>query len=81
MIVVIDAVLLPFDAPKQFPDGLVLAQRDADLAFEAVKVEPDQGGEEGVESIKFSTVEKLEPWRSFSARRTGAGSRSSCAVR
>lgn len=59
VIVFIDAVLLSFDAPKQFPDSSVLVQLDADLAFEAVEVEPDEDDEEGVESIKFSTVEEL----------------------
>ena len=59
VIVFIDAVLLSFDAPKQFPDSSVLVQLDADLAFEAVEVEPDEDDEEGVESNKFSTVEEL----------------------
>lgn len=59
VIVFIDAVLLSFDAPKQFPDSSVLVQLDADLAFEAVEVEPDEDDEEGGESIEFSTVEEL----------------------
>ncbi|KQQ49460.1 hypothetical protein [Plantibacter sp. Leaf314] len=42
VIVFIDAVLLSFDAPKQFPDSSVLVQLDADVAFEAVEVEPDE---------------------------------------
>ncbi|KQQ49453.1 hypothetical protein [Plantibacter sp. Leaf314] len=59
VIVFIDAVLLSFDAPKQFPDSSVLVQLDADLAFEAVEVEADDDDEEGGETIEFSTVEEL----------------------
>ena len=72
LIVVIDAVLLSFDAPKQFPDSSVLVQLDADLAFEAVEVEPDED-EEGVESIKFSTVEELVRCLSMCVRRRSQG--------
>lgn len=58
IIVFIDVVLLSFDAPKQFPDSSVLVQLDADLAFEAVEVEPDEDDDDG-ETITFGTVEEL----------------------
>lgn len=53
-VVFVDAVLLSFVAPLQFPDGVIRVQLDADLAFEDMDVEI-----EGVEPITFDGLDDL----------------------
>lgn len=57
MIVFADAVLLSFDAPKQFPDSEIRVQLGTDLAFEYVEVETDD--DDGAETITFESVDAL----------------------
>ncbi len=52
--VFVDAVLLSFLAPLQFPDGLIRVQLDADLAFEDIDIEI-----EGVETVIFDGLDDL----------------------
>lgn len=77
----IDAVLLSLlDAPKQSARqlGARAALRLPRVRGRGGRAQPYD--EDGVESIKFSTVGELVQWRSSSARRNVAGNRSSCAV-
>lgn len=53
-VVFVDAVLLSFVAPLQFPDAIIRVQLDADLAFEDMDVEI-----EGVEPITFDGLDDL----------------------
>lgn len=53
-VVFVDAVLLSFLAPLQFPDGVIRVQLDADLAFEDIDIEI-----EGVEAVTFDGLDDL----------------------
>ncbi|HWJ11576.1 MAG TPA: hypothetical protein VNS46_19505 [Nocardioides sp.] len=53
-VVFVDAVLLSFVAPLQFPDGVIRVQLDADLAFEDIDIEI-----EGVEPLTFEGLDDL----------------------
>lgn len=53
-VVFVDAVLLSFVAPLQFPDGVIRVQLDADLAFEDIDIEID-----GVETVTFDGLDDL----------------------
>jgi hypothetical protein len=53
-VVFVDAVLLSFLAPLQFPDGVIRVQLDADLAFEDIDIEI-----EGVETITFDGLDEM----------------------
>jgi hypothetical protein len=53
-VVFLDAVLLSFVAPLQFPDGLIRVQLDADLVFEDIDIEI-----EGVETVTFDGLDEL----------------------
>lgn len=53
-VVFVDAVLLSFVAPLQFPDAVVRVQLDADLSFEDMDVEI-----EGVEKLTFDGLDEL----------------------
>lgn len=55
VVVFIDAVLLSFVAPLQLPDGIVRVQLDADLAFEDIEVQI----EDGTETVTFDTMDDL----------------------
>lgn len=55
VVVFLDAVLLSFVAPLQLPDGVVRVQLDADLAFEDIEVQI----EDGVETVTFDTMDDL----------------------
>lgn len=55
VVVFIDAVLLSFIAPLQLPDGIVRVQLDADLAFEDIEVQI----EDGTETVTFDTMDDL----------------------
>lgn len=53
-VVFVDAVLLSFVAPLQFPDGVIRVQLDADLSFEDMDIEI-----EGVETVTFDGLDDL----------------------
>ncbi|QSR28751.1 cytochrome C5 [Nocardioides aromaticivorans] len=53
-VVFVDAVLLSFVAPLQFPDGVIRVQLDAAFAFEDMDVEI-----EGVEPVAFDGLDDL----------------------
>lgn len=53
-VVFVDAVLLSFVAPLQFPDAIIRVQLDAELAFEDMDVEI-----EGVEPVTFDGLDDL----------------------
>lgn len=53
-VVFIDAVLLSFVAPLQFPDAVIRVQLDEDLAFDDMDVEI-----EGVEPVTFDGLDDL----------------------
>lgn len=53
-VVFVDAVLLSFLAPLQFPDGVIRVQLDADFAFEDIDIEI-----EGVEQVSFDGLDDL----------------------
>lgn len=53
-VVFLDAVLLSFLAPLQFPDGVIRVQLDADLAFEDIDIEI-----EGVETVTFDGLDEM----------------------
>lgn len=53
-VVFLDAVLLSFLAPLQFPDGVIRVQLDTDLAFEDIDIEI-----EGVETITFDGLAEM----------------------
>lgn len=53
-VVFVDAVLLSFVAPLQFPDGVIRVQLDRDHEFEDIEVEI-----EGVEQISFEGLDDL----------------------
>ncbi|KRB76438.1 hypothetical protein ASE01_15860 [Nocardioides sp. Root190] len=53
-VVFVDAVLLSFVAPLQFPDGIIRVQLDENLRFEDIEVEI-----EGVESVSFEGLDDL----------------------
>ncbi len=53
-VVFVDAVLLSFVAPLQFPDGVIRVQLDTNLAFEDMDVEI-----EGVEPVAFDGLDDL----------------------
>lgn len=55
VVVFADAVLLSFLAPLQLPDGIVRVQLDADLAFEDIEVQI----EDGTETVTFDTMDDL----------------------
>lgn len=58
IVVLVDAVLLSFDAPKQFPDSIVRVQLDDDLRVEDVAVEAHGEDDDG-ETITFENVDEL----------------------
>lgn len=53
-VVFVDAVLLSFVAPLQFPDAVIRVQLDADFGFEDMDVEI-----EGVETVTFDGLDDL----------------------
>jgi hypothetical protein len=57
VVVFVDAVLLSFDAPKQFPDSVIRVQLDDDLAFDDLEI--DERDDDGTETITFESVEEL----------------------
>lgn len=57
IVVFADATLLSFEAPRQFPDSIIRAQLDDDLAVEDLEV--DDADEEGVETMTFGSMEEL----------------------
>ncbi|GIT80728.1 hypothetical protein LLS1_23970 [Leifsonia sp. LS1] len=57
IVVFADATLLSFDAPRQFPDSLIRAQLDPDLAVEDVEV--DERDDDGTETLTFSSLDAL----------------------
>ena len=57
VIVFIDAILLSFDAPKQFPDSDIRVQLDEELAFDDLEIE-DRDADDA-ETITFESVDAL----------------------
>lgn len=53
-VVFVDAVLLSFVAPLQFPDGVIRVQLDRSLSFEDIDIEI-----EGVETMDFDGLDDL----------------------
>ena len=57
VVVFVDAVLLSFDAPRQFPDSVVRVLLDEDLAYDDVEV--DERDDEGTETLTFGSLDEL----------------------
>lgn len=57
VVVFSDAVLLSFDAPRQFPDSVIRVQLDQQLAVEDVEV--DDRDENDADTLTFGSVEEL----------------------
>jgi len=55
VVVFADALLLAFDAPKQFPDSRILVQLDEELEVSGIEVRD----REGAESAEFDTLDDL----------------------
>ncbi|MBQ3358108.1 cytochrome C5 [Microbacterium sp. 22179] len=55
VVVFADAVLVSFDAPRQFPDSRILVQLDEELEVDGVEVAED----DGVETISFASGDAL----------------------
>lgn len=54
-VVFADAVLLAFDAPRQFPDSRILVQLDEDLEVSGIEVRD----RDGVETVEFDSLDDL----------------------
>ncbi|SEB36504.1 hypothetical protein [Microbacterium hydrocarbonoxydans] len=60
VVVFADAVLVAFDAPKQFPDSRILVQLDEDLEIANIEVRDRDGAEGGaVETVDFDSLDDL----------------------
>lgn len=60
VVVFADAVLVAFDAPKQFPDSRILVQLDGDLEIANIEVRDRDGAEGGsVETVDFDSLDDL----------------------
>lgn len=60
VVVFADAVLVAFDAPKQFPDSRILVQLDEDLEVANIEVRDRDGAEGGaVETVDFDSLDDL----------------------
>lgn len=55
VVVFADAVLLAFDAPKQFPDSRILVQLDEDLEIDGVEMRD----RDDIETVEFDTLDEL----------------------
>ncbi|WP_334153154.1 cytochrome C5 [Microbacterium sp.] len=55
VVVFADALLLAFDAPKQFPDSRILVQLDEELEVSGIEVRE----RDGVETVEFDTLDDL----------------------
>lgn len=55
VVVFADAVLLAFDAPRQFPDSRILVQLDEDLEVSGIEVRD----RDGVETVEFDSLDDL----------------------
>ncbi|MFJ2551606.1 cytochrome C5 [Microbacterium sp. NPDC087591] len=55
VVVFADAVLLAFDAPRQFPDSRILVQLDEDLEVSGIEVRD----RDGVETVEFDNLDDL----------------------
>jgi hypothetical protein len=55
VVVFADAVLLAFDAPRQFPDSRILVQLDEDLEDSGIEVRD----RDGVETVEFDNLDDL----------------------
>lgn len=60
VVVFADAVLVAFDAPKQFPDSRILVQLDEDLEIANIEVRDRDGAEGGsVETVDLDSLDDL----------------------
>ncbi|WP_372968348.1 cytochrome C5 [Microbacterium sp.] len=60
VVVFADAVLVAFDAPKQFPNSRILVQLDEDLEIANIEVRDRDGAEGGsVETVDFDSLDDL----------------------
>lgn len=60
VVVFADAVLVAFDAPKQFPDSRILVQLDEDLEIANIEVRDRDGAEGGsVEAVDLDSLDDL----------------------
>lgn len=60
VVVFADAVLVAFDAPKQFPDSRILVQLDEDLEIANIEVRDRDGAEGGsVGTVDFDSLDDL----------------------
>jgi len=60
VVVFADAVLVAFDAPKQFPDSRILVQLDEDLEIANIEVRDRDGAEGGaVETVESDSLDDL----------------------
>lgn len=57
VVVFVDAVLLSFDAPRQFPDSVIRVLLDEDLAYDDVEI--DERDDDGVETLTFGSLDEL----------------------
>lgn len=55
VVVFADAMLLAFDAPRQFPDSRILVQLDEDLEVSGIEVRD----RDGVETVEFDSLDDL----------------------
>lgn len=55
VVVFADAVLLAFDAPRQFPESRILVQLDEDLEVSGIEVRD----RDGVETVEFDSLDDL----------------------
>ena len=55
VVVFADALLLAFDAPRQFPDSRILVQLDEELEVSGIEVRE----RDGVETVEFDTLDDL----------------------
>lgn len=57
VVVFVDAVLLSFDAPRQFPDSVIRVLLDEDLTYDDVEI--DERDDDGVETLTFGSLDEL----------------------
>ncbi|MFF2050184.1 cytochrome C5 [Leifsonia sp. NPDC058194] len=57
MVVFVDAVLLSFDAPRQFPDSVIRVLLDEDLVFDDVEV--DERDDDHGDVLTFGSLDEL----------------------
>lgn len=57
IVVFVDAVLLSFDAPRQFPDSVIRVLLDDDLAVDDVEIDARDEGD--VDTLTFGSLDEL----------------------